>query len=64
MLQLVISLWGWFLGAGLIGLFAITGWVLVAIALVRFIVVRITAAAKDFNSDVEKARKRREVNDK
>lgn len=61
MLQVILTLWGWFLGAGIIGLLAITGFVIVAIALIRFIVVRVTAAAKDFNADVEAARKRKEV---
>lgn len=60
MLQVILTLWGWFLGAGIIGLLAITGFVIVAIALIRFIVVRVAAAAKDFNADVEAARKRKE----
>lgn len=64
MLQVILTLWGWFLGAGIIGLLAMTGFAIVAIALIRFIVVRVTAAAKDFNSDVEAARKRKEAEQK
>ncbi len=64
MLQIILALWGWFLGAGIIGLLAITGVSVVAIALARFIIVRIVAAVKDFNSDVEAARKRKEVEQK
>lgn len=64
MLQIILALWGWFLGAGIIGLLAITGFAIVAIALIRFIVVRVVAAAKDFNADVEAARKRKEVEQK
>lgn len=60
MLQIILTLWGWFLGAGIVGLLAIAGFSIVAIALIRFIVVHIVAAAKDFNADVEAARKRKE----
>jgi hypothetical protein len=60
MLQIILALWGWFLGAGIIGLLAITGFTIVAIALIRFVIVRVVAAAKDFNADVEAARKRKE----
>lgn len=64
MLQVILTLWGWFLGAGIIGLLAVTGFAIVAIALIKFIVVRVVAAAKDFNSDVEAARKRKEAEQK
>jgi hypothetical protein len=60
MLQIILALWGWFLGAGIIGLLATFGFTIVAIALIRFVIVRVVAAAKDFNSDVEAARKRKE----